>query len=415
MHANFTLTMAVAAIPGERMRVLAFVILLSAFLLLVGGPAMGQAPQSTPAPSPKEWHFVVSGDSRNCGDFIMPAIADGAARHQASFYWHLGDFRAMRAPDQDLQGELDRSGKVRHLDVDDYHVRAWDDFVEMQIAPFEKHGIPVFLGIGNHELIPPKDRLQYVERFAKWIDSLAKEQRPADGANSRPPRTYYHWQQDGIDFISLDNASHDQFDPEQLSWFNRLLKQDANDPAVLAVVVGMHKALPDSISNWHSMAESQEGMRSGRCAYNSLVRLQQDSHKRVYVLASHSHFYMPDIYNTQFWRSSKNAKHTVLPGWIIGTAGAVRYRLPEHSPSSAKTDVYGYLLATVNAGGVPGAIDFEFKQVQKNKGDGEDFVSDDVKKMFSREAQDYCLNGNSDMSPANVLPEPPEAPCPELQ
>jgi len=145
------------------------------------------------------------------------------------------------------------------------------------------------------------------------------------------------------------------------------------------------------------------------------VRLQQDSHKRVYVLASHSHFYMPDIYNTQFWRSSKNAKHTVLPGWIIGTAGAVRYRLPEHSPSSAKTDVYGYLLATVNAGGVPGAIDFEFKQVQKNRGDGEDFVSDDVKKKFSREAQDYCLNGNSDMSPANVLPEPPEAPCPELQ
>ena len=77
--------------------------------------------------------------------------------------------------------------------------------------------------------------------------------------------------------------------------------------------------------------------------------------------------------------------------------------------------MYGYLLATVNAGGVPGAINFEFKQVQKNKGDGEDFVSDDVKRMFSREAQDYCLNGNSDMSPAKVLPEAPEAPCPELQ
>jgi hypothetical protein len=63
----------------------------------------------------------------------------------------------------------------------------------MQIAPFEKHGIPVFLGIGNHELVPPKDRLQYVERFAKWIGSPAKEQRPEDSGSSRPPRTYYHW------------------------------------------------------------------------------------------------------------------------------------------------------------------------------------------------------------------------------
>jgi hypothetical protein len=104
-----------------------------------------------------------------------------------------------------------------------------------------------------------------------------------------------------------------------------------------------------------------------------------------------------------------------LPGWIIGTAGAVRYRLPENPPRQARTDVYGYLLATVNAGGKRGAIKFEFKQIHNRKDEGEDFIPDNVKQMFSREANQYCLDGNSDMSPAKVLPEPPDAPCTEIQ
>ncbi len=41
------------------------------------------------------WHFAVSGDSRNCGDVVMPAIAKSAAANQAAFYWHAGDFRAI--------------------------------------------------------------------------------------------------------------------------------------------------------------------------------------------------------------------------------------------------------------------------------------------------------------------------------
>jgi hypothetical protein len=81
----------------------------------------------------------------------------------------------------------------------------------------------------------------------------------------------------------------------------------------------------------------------------------------------------------------------------------------------ARTDVYGYLLATVNAGGKRGAIKFEFKQIHNRKDEGEDFIPDNVKQMFSREANQYCLDGNSDMSPAKVLPEPPDAPCTEIQ
>jgi hypothetical protein len=375
-----------------------------------------QRAKVTRAPEAKEWHFVVSGDSRNCGDFIMPVIAQGAARHKAAFYWHLGDFRAMRAPDQDLLGELDASGKTKILTLQLYHEQAWDDFVKMQVAPFETHGIPVFLGIGNHELIPPKDRSQYIDKFAKWIDSsIIKTQRLKDNPKASGARTYYHWQQGGVDFINLDNASHDQFDSEQLAWFNRVLNQDRRDPSIQTVVVGMHKSLPDSTSNWHSMAESPEGTQSGRCAYKTLAKLQREGKKRVYILASHSHFYMPDIYDTPFWRSTQSTNQTILPGWIIGTAGAVRYRLPENPPRQARTDVYGYLLATVNAGGKPGEIEFEFKQIHNRKDEGEDFIPDNVKQMFSREANKYCLDGNSDMSPAKVLPEPPDAPCTEIQ
>src|SRR5260370_25995337 len=40
------------------------------------------------------WRFVVSGDSRNCGDVVMPAIAaQGIERYQPSFYCHFVDLR----------------------------------------------------------------------------------------------------------------------------------------------------------------------------------------------------------------------------------------------------------------------------------------------------------------------------------
>ena len=58
-------------------------------------------------------------------------------------------------------------------------------------------------------------------------------------------------------------------------------------------------------------------------------------------------------------------KTDVLPGWIVGTAGAVRYRLPadQGSATIAKTDVYGYLLATVNP---DGEITFNCKEIQES-------------------------------------------------
>jgi hypothetical protein len=108
------------------------------------------------------------------------------------------------------------------------------------------------------------------------------------------------------------------------------------------------------------MNESLQGEASGRIVYKRLLAMQNDSHKNVYVLASHSHFFMEGIFNTEYWRNSGG----VLPGWIVGTAGAVRYPLPPNSndAKTAITNVYGYLLATVKP---DSTIDFRFHQLDE--------------------------------------------------
>ena len=64
------------------------------------------------------------------------------------------------------------------------------------------------------------------------------------------------------------------------------------------------------------------GTESGRRVYADLLRAQDEAHKHVYVLASHSHYYMDGIFNTDYWKQHGG----VLPGWIVGTAGAYATR-----------------------------------------------------------------------------------------
>ena len=297
----------------------------------------------------EDWRFAVSGDSRNCGDVVMPAIAHSAQEAKARFYWHLGDFRAMYVEDEDL------ASISKPMQLPAYQTVAWDDFVAHQLAPFGN--LPVFLAIGNHELVAPKTRNDYVAQFADWLDAtVLRKQRLHDDASDHRVKPYYHWIEDGIDFITLDNASPDQFDDAQLKWIEALIARDSGDALVRAMVVGMHEALPDSLASSHSMNASPVGTVSGRRVYAGLVQFHKGSHKPVYVLASHSHFYMADVFNTEARRASGD----VLPGWIVGTAGAVRYTLPPVTTgaSAAKEHVYGYLLATVRGA----AIQFEFKE-----------------------------------------------------
>jgi calcineurin-like phosphoesterase family protein len=334
--------------------------------------------------APQTWYFAVSGDSRNCGDVVMPAIAGDALKHDVSFYWHLGDLRLIAGPDQDFIEQRVRQGKPTNLAI--YQEEAWDDFIENQVKPWGE--VPFYLGIGNHEVIPPKTRAMFVERFHEYLNRPElREQRLKDGGSATEANTYFHWVREGVDFINLDNATADQFDSKQMDWLSSVLDHDRKDESIRTVVVGMHKALPESISFNHSMNESPAGTESGRQAYLMLLKLQQDSHKYVYVLASHSHFFMEGTYNTDYWRSNGG----VVPGWIIGTAGAERYPLPDNAggAKAAKTNVYGYLMATVNPEGEPpGTIKFKFEELKEND------IPKEVVGRFTPKFVHECFVGN---------------------
>ena len=356
-------------------------------------------PSSATAQEAKTWQFVVAGDSRNCGDVVMPLIAAGAKKANAAFYWHLGDFRALANFDEDLAEESRLAEKP--LTILGYMRLAWPDFIRNQVEPFAP--VPFFPAIGNHELYG-KTRLDYVAQFADWLTQPAiQRQRLADDPGDHMTRPYYHWQIAGTDFISLDNATPDMFDDAQLAWFERVLKFDHDNPAIHSIVVGMHAALPHSLACDHSMNDYAAGEPTGARVYRDLL----DAHgagKQVYILASHSHFIMSNIFNSDYWRNNGG----VLPGWIIGTAGAVRYRLPKQAAQAdfALTDVYGYLLATVNpSGSSPGTIRFDFQKVEKKD------VPADVMKRYSQAFVDQCFDGNNEMRPAKDADCDKAVPC----
>jgi hypothetical protein len=356
-------------------------LLVFASLLAITAPAQTRPVQ--PVPAQAEWSFAVSGDSRNCGDVVMPGIAARVVQSGARFYWHLGDFRAIYDFDQDYRQHHEHQTQSS-MSITDYQKGAWQDFIESELAPFGP--LPVFLAAGNHEMYSPKGRNEYLIQFADWLEqSPIQQQRLRDDRNDHRLKAYYHWMSSTVDFVTLDNATHDQFDPEQVHWFEGVLARAQSDPAIRAMVIGMHAALPDSIASGHSMNDWPAGEQSGRRVYEDLLKFQAATGKRVYILASHSHFYMAGIFNTEYWRSHGG----VLPGWIIGTAGAVRYPLPSGAKDAetALTNVYGYLLATVHA---DHSISFRFEQVRETD------VPPAVIKQYSASVVHDCYAENTE-------------------
>jgi len=357
---------------------------------LPGAFAQTAASSRTSSPHEKTWQFAVSGDSRNCGDVVMPSIARKVREDGAAFYWHLGDYRAIYDFDQDYRARNPNASILQ------YETGAWPDFIQRQLGPFGD--LPVYLGLGNHETMPPKTRSEAIAQFADWLDTTElRTQRLRDNPSDHLVKFYYHWFRSGMDFITLDNASDDQFDDAQLTWLAAQLARDAKNPEIRTVVVGMHEALPESISAGHSMNDSAQEAESGRKAYHELVLFRKQTQKNVYVLASHSHFVMDNVYNTACHRIPPDE---VLPGWIVGTAGAVRYRLPADVSGSTqhKADVYGYLLATVSA---DGTIRFEFKQINESD------VTESTRKDYKDEFIHDCFAGNS----ASYMPAGPVCPA----
>jgi hypothetical protein len=356
-------------------------------LALIASASLVRASRTTGESEP--WCFAVSGDSRNYGDVVMPAIAASVLSHHPRFYWHIGDFRIGYAVDEDIQNQPEHLGKT--ITPFEYVNLEWTDFIEHQIKPFGS--LPVYLGIGNHDTVAPKTRDDFLAQFADYLDtSELRAQRLADDKRDRSWKTYYHWVVQGVDFITLDNATEDQFDDAQVRWLEEQLYRDATsrgNSAIKTIVVGMHRALPDSKSAGHSMNESAQMTWSGRRVYRDLLMAQNEAHKNVYVLASHSHFYLDNVYDTNCWQNG------VLPGWIVGTAGAVHYPLPggiapgPHAMTRLNGSlVYGYLLATV----APDyKVTFDFQQVTLDdvrKSAGNRYSEDFIKKAFSDNYQD---------------------------
>jgi len=299
------------------------------------------------APAPT-WSFAVSGDSRNCGDFVMPAIGAKVKAEKDAFYWHLGDFRWIVSPDQDMEA-LQPPGV--HLSQSEYQQRAWDDFLAHQMAAFGS--LPVLLARGNHEVVNPMTREGYIAKFSSFLsrpEILA--QRKADGTSSEPVQPWYHWARDGVDFITLDNASQDEFSSIQLRWLRSVLARDlAPQSGIRTIVAAMHESLPNSTSSNHAMDDWALGKETGEQVYTWLLGAQAAG-KHVYILSSHSHYYSPNIYNTPYWKQQSS---NVVPGIIIGSAGAHRYKLPPEADKASKTNIYGYLQGAVHG---DGTIDF---------------------------------------------------------
>src|SRR5580692_2923275 len=137
---------------------------LSLLLVLAGVNALAQSPPPTPI-----FKFAVSGDSRNCGDVVMPAIASSVLKSGANFYWHLGDFRAIFDFDEDMAPPAKLQLNAPHLTIADYLTKAWPDFIDHQLRPFGS--LEVFVGIGNHETIYPKTREDFDRQFQSYLNS----------------------------------------------------------------------------------------------------------------------------------------------------------------------------------------------------------------------------------------------------
>jgi hypothetical protein len=328
---------------------------------------------SRPTSQNQSWYFAVSGDSRDCGDLIMPKIAQHIADNRQNapveFYWHLGDLRALYRRDCDMAMRENSSFQCppKRIEQEDPAVRkkylaeAWPDYISQQIKPFDDREVPFYLGIGNHELFGERTRDDFRGEFKKWLTQpVLQKQRASDREKqgtsekieSKDGDTYYHFVLKGVDIIYLDNANiykaeDPGFSEEQLKWLDRVLKRDEANPQVKTIIVGMHAALPESFSRDHAMDKTCPSFCNGKRAYERL-RLTQSRGKKVYVMASHSHYFEEYIYDTP-----ENGGHG-LPGWIIGTAGAEQYR----------TDIkYGYLLVEVTS---DGTIHCSFQRVYRD-------------------------------------------------
>jgi hypothetical protein len=159
----------------------------------------------------------------------------------------------------------------------------------------------------------------------------------------------------------------------------------------------MHEALPNSSSSDHAMCDEgkkndptypyDKSCHEGSEVYKLLLDFQNDfPDRQVYVLASHSHYVMDGIFKTE-----KIAPADRLHGWIAGTAGAVRYKLADNSDRAnyAKTNVYGYLVGTVDS---KGNVRFDFQKLSESD------VPPEARQRYQPAFVNWCFARNSQVT-----------------
>ena len=130
--------------------------------------------------------------------------------------------------------------------------------------------------------------------------------------------------------------------------------------------------------------EEPDSYDTGHKVYEALLEFSKN--KPVYVLASHSHYYMENIFSTSTL-TANGAKP--LSGWIVGTAGAQRYARPPavpRAPARTILDTYGYLVGTVSA---EGNIEFSFQEIHESD------VPQYVRQRYTPKTLPFCFEHNS--------------------
>ena len=189
----------------------------------------------------------MSGDSRNCGDIVMPAIASGVLASRSEFYWHLGDFRAIYAFDEDMVPPA-LIGTAAQT-ADHHHLR------DHCLARF--HRSPVRALWHTSHPAEPRESRDHPARHARTIPAYNLPTgwihlRCAHSA-CRTIRRIINCARTITGSIAIsissrmDNAGPDKFDAAQLTWFHSVVDRAEKSPAIQTLVVGMHAALPGQL------------------------------------------------------------------------------------------------------------------------------------------------------------------------
>jgi hypothetical protein len=178
-----------------------------------------------------------------------------------------------------------------------------------------------------------------------------------------------------------------------MKWFEGVLDRDRKDAAIQTLVVGMHEALPESISANHSMNEYPSGIESGRRVYAMLLDMQNDAHKIVYVLSSHSHYFMDGIFNTEYWKA-----HGGVAGVDCGNCGRGHIACRQTQATLRPPNRCIRLLDRdrQSPGEPRGTIQFNFEEFT------EESIPADVVQRFTKPFVRECFAGNRNMKPITL-------------